>query len=163
MLEPFEPALRPAPSLLPPAGRLGAAIAGLGVAVPEALVSNAPIAARLGVAEDWIVQRTGVRERRVAAPEERLCDFAALAAARALPAAGLEPRDLDLVLVATFSNDELTPARGAAGRRGAGRRHGGHGDRRQRRLHRLRRRAGARRWPDRVPAAPPTRSSSAPT
>ncbi len=105
-----EPALRPAPFPLPPAGRLGAAIAGLGVAVPEALVGNAPIAARLGVEEEWIVRRTGVRERRVAAPEERLCDFAALAAARALPAAGLEPRDLDLVLVATFSNDELTPA-----------------------------------------------------
>jgi len=106
----FEPALRPAPSTLPPAGRLGAAIAGLGVAVPEAVVTNAPIAARLGVEEDWIVQRTGVRERRVAAAEERLSDYAALAGHRALAAASAEARDLDLVLVATFSNEELTPA-----------------------------------------------------
>ncbi len=106
----FEPALRPAPSPLPPAGRLGTAIAGLGVAVPEAVVTNAPIAARLGVEEDWIVQRTGVRERRVAAAGERLSDYAALAGERALAAASAEARDLDLVLVATFSNEELTPA-----------------------------------------------------
>jgi 3-oxoacyl-[acyl-carrier-protein] synthase III len=108
-----ESALRPAPSTLPPAGRLGTAIAGLGVAVPAAVVSNTPIAARLGIDEDWIVQRTGVRERHVATAGERLWELAALAGRRALAEAGTGAGELDLVLVATFSNDELTPAASA--------------------------------------------------
>lgn len=103
-------ALRPAPASLPPAGRLGTAIAGLGVAVPKTVVANAPIAARLGVEEEWIVQRTGIGQRRVAAPGERLVDYAARAGGRALAAAEVEAGELDLVLVATISNDDLTPA-----------------------------------------------------
>jgi 3-oxoacyl-[acyl-carrier-protein] synthase-3 len=89
--------------------RAGAEIAGLGIAVPETVVANAPIAARLGIDESWIVQRTGIGERRVAAPGERLSEFAAAAAERALAAAGLLPADLDLVLVATTTNDDLMP------------------------------------------------------
>lgn len=88
----------------------GAEIAGLGVAVPETVVANAPIAARLGIEESWIVQRTGVRERRVAAPGEHLAEYAARAGERALAAAGVAAAAVDLVLVATISNDELTPA-----------------------------------------------------
>jgi 3-oxoacyl-[acyl-carrier-protein] synthase-3 len=94
-------------SLLPT--RIGAEIAGLGVAVPETVLANAPIAARLGIDESWIVQRTGIGERRVAAPEERLSEFAAAAGERAFAAAGLLAADLDLVLVATTSNDDLMP------------------------------------------------------
>jgi 3-oxoacyl-[acyl-carrier-protein] synthase-3 len=90
--------------------RPGAEIAGLGVAVPETVVANAPIAARLGIEERWIVQRTGVHERRVAAAGEHLAEYAALAGERALSAAGVVAADVDLVLVATISNDELTPA-----------------------------------------------------
>jgi 3-oxoacyl-[acyl-carrier-protein] synthase-3 len=118
-----ESALRPSPSTLPPAGRHGAAIAGLGVAVPEAVVSNTPIATRLGIDEDWIVQRTGVRERRVAASGERLWELAALAGRRALADSATAAGELDLVLVATFSNDELTPPASArvAAALGAGR------------------------------------------
>lgn len=89
--------------------RAGAEIAGLGIAVPATVVANAPIAARLGIDESWIVQRTGIGERRVAAPEERLSDLAASAAERALAAAGVPAADLDLVLVATTSNDDLMP------------------------------------------------------
>jgi 3-oxoacyl-[acyl-carrier-protein] synthase III len=89
--------------------RLGAEIAGLGVAVPETVVANAPIAARLGIDESWIVQRTGIDERRVAQPEERLFQFAATAGERALAAAGIGPAGVDLLLVATTSNDELMP------------------------------------------------------
>src|SRR5262249_43711992 len=81
----------------------------LGIAVPETVVANAPIAARLGIDESWIVQRTGIGERRVAAPSERLSDLAALAGERALAAAGVAAADLDLVLVATTSNDDLMP------------------------------------------------------
>lgn len=87
----------------------GAEIASLGVAVPETVVPNAPIAARLGIEESWIVQRTGISERRVAQPGERLFELAALAGERALGAVGASAAELDLVLVATTSNDELMP------------------------------------------------------
>jgi 3-oxoacyl-[acyl-carrier-protein] synthase-3 len=92
-----------------PPPRTGAEIAGLGVAVPETVVTNAAIAARLGIDESWIVRRTGISERRVADPSEALFELAAAAGARALAAAAVEPADVDLVLVATTSNDELMP------------------------------------------------------
>jgi 3-oxoacyl-[acyl-carrier-protein] synthase III len=87
----------------------GASVGGLGIAVPEGIVTNAPIAERLGVSERWIVERTGIEERRVAAPEERLSDYAAEAGLRALAAAGLEAEALDLVLVATITHEQLSP------------------------------------------------------
>jgi 3-oxoacyl-[acyl-carrier-protein] synthase-3 len=92
-----------------PASRTGAEIVGLGVAVPETIVTNAPIAARLGIDEAWIVQRTGIEQRRVAQEGERLFELAAAAGERALAAAGIAAGELDLVLVATTSNDELMP------------------------------------------------------
>jgi 3-oxoacyl-[acyl-carrier-protein] synthase III len=100
----------PAPAPAVAGRRAGSEIAGLGVALPEAVVANATIAARLGIDEDWIVRRTGVCERRVAAPGDRLADYAAQAGRRALAGAGVGAGDLDLILVATISNDELTPA-----------------------------------------------------
>jgi 3-oxoacyl-[acyl-carrier-protein] synthase-3 len=87
----------------------GAEIASVAMCVPERTVGNGPIAARLGIAEDWISKRTGVLERRIAEPEERLSAFAAEAGAVALERAGATAADLDLVLVATMSADELTP------------------------------------------------------
>jgi 3-oxoacyl-[acyl-carrier-protein] synthase-3 len=101
-------AIAPAPAEA--ARRTGAEVAGLGIAVPETVVGNAEIAERLGIDESWIVQRTGIHERRVARPDERLHEFGASAAARALGAAGLAAAELDLVLLATTSNDELMPA-----------------------------------------------------
>jgi 3-oxoacyl-[acyl-carrier-protein] synthase-3 len=92
-----------------PPPRTGAEVAGLGVALPETVVTNAPIAARLGIDENWIVQRTGISERRVAAPEQRLFELAAIAGEGALAAAGVSAAELDLVLVATTSNDDLMP------------------------------------------------------
>jgi 3-oxoacyl-[acyl-carrier-protein] synthase III len=89
--------------------RTGTGVAGLGVAVPEMVVTNAAIAERLGIEESWIVQRTGIHERRVARPGERLYELAARAGERALGAAGIAAAELDLVLVATTSNDELMP------------------------------------------------------
>jgi 3-oxoacyl-[acyl-carrier-protein] synthase III len=89
--------------------RAGAAVVGLGVAVPETVVGNAAIAARLGIDENWIVQRTGIRERRVAGPGERLVPFAAAAAERALAAAGEPAEAVDLLLLATTTNDWLMP------------------------------------------------------
>jgi 3-oxoacyl-[acyl-carrier-protein] synthase-3 len=105
------PELSAAPATVPSEQqvRLGAEIAGLGVAVPENVVVNAPLAERFGIDESWIVQRTGIDERRIAEPEQRLSELAAAAGARALAAAGLEAGELDLVLVATTSNDDLMP------------------------------------------------------
>jgi 3-oxoacyl-[acyl-carrier-protein] synthase-3 len=86
-----------------------ARVAGLGHKLPDRVVPNGPIAERIGVDSEWIVRRTGIRERRYAAPDERTSDLAVQAARRALTDAGLQPRDIDLVLVATMTPDELTP------------------------------------------------------
>jgi 3-oxoacyl-[acyl-carrier-protein] synthase-3 len=77
--------------------------------LPPTVVPNAPIAERAGVSEDWIVARTGITERRAIGPEERISDLATAAGATALERAGVAAADLDLVLVATTSQDELTP------------------------------------------------------
>jgi 3-oxoacyl-[acyl-carrier-protein] synthase III len=86
-----------------------ATILGLGHHVPPEVVPNGPIAERIGVDDAWIVKRTGIRSRRRAADDERLADLATFAARKALADAGVEPYDVDLVLVATMSQDELTP------------------------------------------------------
>jgi len=86
-----------------------AGIAGLGMAVPPGVVTNESISHRLGVDENWIEKRTGIRERRHAAPEETLAALAAEAGREALESAGVEATSLDLVLVATTSQDELLP------------------------------------------------------
>jgi len=97
---------RSAPSALAPARP---AILSVAAEVPSASLSTAELAERLGVSEDWIVSRTGIRARPVAAPDDRLSEFAALAGSRALSRAGVDPADIDLVLVATLTQDELMP------------------------------------------------------
>jgi 3-oxoacyl-[acyl-carrier-protein] synthase III len=87
----------------------GASIASIGASLPQTVVPNAQIAARIGVSDEWIVRRTGIRERRFAEPAERLTTHATSAAAAALSRAGVEPEDVDLVLVATTTADELMP------------------------------------------------------
>jgi len=86
-----------------------ARVVGLGHKLPDRVVPNGPIAERIGVDAEWIVRRTGIRERRYAAPEERTSDLAVAAGRRALQDADLKPSDVDLVLVATMTPDELTP------------------------------------------------------
>jgi 3-oxoacyl-[acyl-carrier-protein] synthase-3 len=92
-----------------PAARTGVAAASVGVSLPARAVANAEIAARLGVEDEWIVRRTGIRSRRVAAAGERLTDHAVMAARRALASAGADPREVDLVIVATSTADEVMP------------------------------------------------------
>jgi 3-oxoacyl-[acyl-carrier-protein] synthase-3 len=86
-----------------------AAILSVATELPPDRLTSAELAERLGVTEEWIVSRTGIRERRRARPDERLSDYATRAGARALEAAGVEAANLDLVIVATLSQDELTP------------------------------------------------------
>jgi 3-oxoacyl-[acyl-carrier-protein] synthase-3 len=102
---------------------LGAAIASVAMALPERLVSNEQIAAGLGVDAGWIAKRTGTRERPWAAADERLSQLAADAGRAAMQQAGVAASDLDLVLVATSTADEITPnaAPLVAGLIGAGR------------------------------------------
>jgi 3-oxoacyl-[acyl-carrier-protein] synthase-3 len=98
----------PAPVERAPALR-PAAIGGVGMAVPERVVGNEPIAARFGLDPEWIVERTGVRERRVLDDGEDLVALASEAASRALAAGGTSPDEVDLVLAATMSHERLTP------------------------------------------------------
>jgi 3-oxoacyl-[acyl-carrier-protein] synthase-3 len=86
-----------------------ASITGLGHYLPEEVVPNDPIAERIGVDDEWIVRRTGIRSRRRAAPDERLIDLAANAGAQALKDAQTDHDEIDLVLVASLSQDQLTP------------------------------------------------------
>jgi 3-oxoacyl-[acyl-carrier-protein] synthase-3 len=104
-----QPGGRPAAAPALGAQRTGAAVLSVATALPEGRLTTRELAAQLGCSEEWILSRTGIRERRRAAPEERLSDFAAAAGARALSAAGLTAAELDLVLVATITQDELTP------------------------------------------------------
>jgi 3-oxoacyl-[acyl-carrier-protein] synthase-3 len=86
-----------------------ASVLGLGHHLPEQVVNNLPIAERLGIEEEWIVKRTGIRSRRHAMPHERLSDIATEAARAAVKDAGIDPAELDAVLVASTSQDEITP------------------------------------------------------
>jgi 3-oxoacyl-[acyl-carrier-protein] synthase-3 len=107
MLE--SPELRPALAETLPARAIRAAVHSVASELPQTRVSSVEVAERLGISEEWIMSRTGIRERPVAGPEERLSDYAARAGAAALERAGIDPADLDLVLVATLTPDEVTP------------------------------------------------------
>lgn len=99
----------------------GAAIGCAAAALPATIVTNRPIAERLRVDDAWIETRTGIRQRHVLGRHERLSDLAAAAGASALERAELLPEDLDLLLVATTTQDEVMPnaAPLVAGRLGA--------------------------------------------
>lgn len=86
-----------------------AGVLGLGAALPDEVVSNQEIASRLGVDTEWIVRRTGIQERRHAAPGASLNDLAAHAGRAALADANLDAEAIDQVLVATMSADSVTP------------------------------------------------------
>jgi 3-oxoacyl-[acyl-carrier-protein] synthase-3 len=86
-----------------------ATIKSVAVELPEGRLTNAQLSQQLGITEEWIRSRTGIRERRRAEPGERLSDYAARAGAKALALAGVEAAELDLVIVATLTQDELTP------------------------------------------------------
>jgi 3-oxoacyl-[acyl-carrier-protein] synthase-3 len=88
-------------------------ITGLGCHVPERVLTNAEISERVDTSNEWIMERTGIRERRIAAPEEALSDVALPAAEQALDAAGVRAQDVDLIIVATVTPDMVFPSTGA--------------------------------------------------
>jgi 3-oxoacyl-[acyl-carrier-protein] synthase-3 len=90
-----------------------ACLAGWGTAVPEHRLTNAELEARVETKDDWIVERTGIRERRVAAPDETTASLAVDASAAAIKQAGLTPDAIDLLIVATCTPEQPLPHTGA--------------------------------------------------
>ncbi|HXE58651.1 MAG TPA: beta-ketoacyl-ACP synthase III [Gemmatimonadales bacterium] len=85
---------------------------GTGFAVPERIVTNDDLSKLMDTSDEWIRARTGIEERRWVGPGETNTDLAHAAACRALETAGLAPRDLDAIVVATCSPDHFLPGEG---------------------------------------------------
>jgi 3-oxoacyl-[acyl-carrier-protein] synthase-3 len=85
-------------------------IIGCGAYLPERIVTNDDLASHLDTSDEWIRQRSGIGERRVAAEGELTSDLAVRAAQRALSAAGMSGNDLDLIVLATATPDNTFPA-----------------------------------------------------
>ena len=89
---------------------LRAILAGTGSALPRTRVSNAELAQRVDTSDEWIVERTGIRFRHIAEPDETTATLGAPAAQEALTAAGLEAADIGLIILATATPDNTFPA-----------------------------------------------------
>ncbi|MDP2727495.1 MAG: beta-ketoacyl-ACP synthase III [Dehalococcoidia bacterium] len=87
-----------------------ACITGWGMYVPERILTNAELEQIVDTSDDWIVERTGIRERRVVADDETASTMAVRAARKALDEAGLSAQDVDLIVVATVSPDNYYPS-----------------------------------------------------
>jgi 3-oxoacyl-[acyl-carrier-protein] synthase-3 len=89
---------------------LRSVVVGSGSYLPKKILSNAELSKMVDTSDEWITQRTGIEERRIAAPGELTSDLAAEAARRALDDAGLSVADIDLIVLATATPDNTFPA-----------------------------------------------------
>ncbi len=78
--------------------------------MPERVVTNEELSQRVDTSDEWIIQRTGIRQRHIAAQDERTSDLALAAAKSALEDAGMKPDEIDLIVLATATPDETFPA-----------------------------------------------------
>jgi len=85
-------------------------IIGTGSYLPEKILTNADLSRMVHTSDDWIITRTGIKERRIAAKDENTSDMAAEAALKAIEQAKISPKDINLILVATATPDMLFPA-----------------------------------------------------
>ena len=85
-------------------------IAGTGGYLPETVRTNDDIARMVDTSDEWIMERTGIRSRRIAAPDETASSMGEEASRQALEAAGVEPEDIDLIIMATSSPDRVFPS-----------------------------------------------------
>ena len=85
-------------------------VVGWGIAVPDEILTNEKLAQIVETTDDWIVSRTGIRERRIARKDQSTATLAADAACKALDRTDLDPRDIDLIIVATSSPEHIFPA-----------------------------------------------------
>jgi 3-oxoacyl-[acyl-carrier-protein] synthase-3 len=92
---------------------LRSVLLGVGSYLPEHVLTNEELAKRVDTSDEWIVERTGIRQRHIAAKDERTSDLAIAAALNAFKAAGREAGDIDLVIVATTTPDLTFPATAA--------------------------------------------------
>jgi 3-oxoacyl-[acyl-carrier-protein] synthase-3 len=101
-------------TLIGPARRIThmthAAVIGIGSYLPERVLSNDDLSRMVDTTDEWIVSRTGIRERRMIAPEETTADMAAQAGERALVDAGVAPEKIDLLVVGTSTPDMAFPS-----------------------------------------------------
>jgi 3-oxoacyl-[acyl-carrier-protein] synthase III len=88
---------------------LTAGIFGVGAALPERVVTNADLVERLDTSDEWIVRRTGIRERRIIADDQPLSDLATRACEIALEDAGRTAAEVDQIIVSTITPDRVTP------------------------------------------------------
>ncbi len=89
-----------------------AGILGTGHSYPEGILTNAELEKMVDTSDDWITSRTGIKQRRKAAPGEYTSQFAVRAGRQAIERAGLQPQDIDLILCATVSPDQILPSTG---------------------------------------------------
>lgn len=85
-------------------------LTGTGGYLPEKVLTNAELETMVDTTDAWIFERTGIRERHIAAPDETTCDLAEAAARRAIEAAGIAAQDIDLIIVATTTPDQVFPS-----------------------------------------------------
>jgi len=87
-----------------------AAILGIGSYLPERVVTNADWAKMVDTSDEWISTRTGIKERHFAAPEQATSDLAVEAARNAIKDAGIDPQEIDLIMIGTISGDNAYPS-----------------------------------------------------
>ena len=92
------------------ATQIPVSVGGTGSYLPEKILTNADLEALVDTTDEWIVSRTGIKERRIAAEGEYTSHMATKAAEQALEQSGLDPADIELIIVATITPDTLTPA-----------------------------------------------------
>jgi len=88
----------------------GITILGTGSYLPEKVLTNTDLEKIVDTTDEWISSRTGIKERRIAAADEATSDLAVKAAEQAIQAAGIQSEEIDLIVVATFTPDHLTPS-----------------------------------------------------
>jgi len=88
-------------------------ITGLAAYAPDRVLTNDELASMVDTSDEWIVERTGIKERRIAAPEQALTDLALPAAREALQQAGADAKDVDLLVCATVTPDMMFPTSSA--------------------------------------------------
>src|SRR6266446_6175149 len=93
-------------------GNVHAGIVGTGHSYPEGILTNADLAKMVETSDDWITSRTGIKQRRKAAPGEYTSQFAVRAARQAIERAGVDPLEIDLILCATVTPDQILPSTG---------------------------------------------------
>src|SRR6516162_5102528 len=95
-------------------------VLGCGSYLPSRILTNAELAGKVDTSDEWIVQRTGIRERRIAAPGECTSDLAIAAARAALENGGIDPQSIDLIILATSTPDNTFPATAVSVQAGLG-------------------------------------------